>query len=76
MERKPRKKYSREFKLEAVRLADALPEYLSVRRRHNSCLSEITHSQAEHISATNADEKLEPYVGLDHQHGPGISFGL
>jgi hypothetical protein len=47
-----------------------------VRTHYNSRIREITHSQAQHISATNPDKKLEPYVSLDHEDGPRISFGF
>src|SRR5438552_3305355 len=42
----------------------------------NSLVREISHSQPEHVPTTYADEKLESYVCLDHQHGPGFSLRL
>jgi len=39
----------------------------------NSSVGEIPHLQSEHVATTDTDEKLESYVGLDHQHGSGTA---
>src|ERR1700689_3326186 len=42
----------------------------------NPRIREIPHLKSQHVPTTDANEKLESYVCLDHQHGPGFSLRL